>query len=316
MRNELLLKMESGEALNDSEKRELFMEMGKSTSEAEQLRKDFAQTRGELLLPVLRQQSLIRQIFTEQNTNGQQIPFPIRSKKIRAAWYMASISGVPQRTAEQDEMVFPTFYIKGGVRWYLDYAKAGNYELIEGLENDQMDEVAYKENLAGWTLIKAAESSSDMLSIPKLSSNGAQFTVDVMIEIITQLEEQEDRRQISDIYLSPRRYNEILSWAKLDVQQLDDGTRREIFSRGPDAVASILRSWGVAFHKVFDPEFVDDTKCYCFDGNRFGIMPVDKRWETVHDDQAKMTWEDGWIGREQIGFGITDVPSGCVYNFQ
>jgi hypothetical protein len=315
MRHELVLKMESGEVLNDSEKRELFMEMGKTTVEAEELRRDFAQTRGELLLPVLKQQSLIRQIFSESFTNGQQIPYPIRSKKVRAAWFMASISGVPQRTAEADEIVFPTFYIKGGVRWYLDYAKAGNYELIEGLENDQMDEVAYKENLAGWTLIKAAEASGDMLVIDKLASDGATFTIPVMVEIITQLEQQPDRRKITDIYLSPRRYNEMLKWAQLDIQQLDDGTRREIFSRGPDAVASVLSSWGVAFHKCYDPEFVNDTKCYCFDGTRFGVMPVDKRWETVHDDQAKMTWEDGWIGREQVGFGITDLPSGCVYKF-
>jgi len=314
MRNDLLLKIESGDALSDSEKRELFMEMGKNSREAEELRKDFAASRGELLLPVLRQQSLIRQIFRESFTNGQQIPYPIRSKRIRAAWFMASISGVPQRTAEQDEMVFPTFYIKGGARWYLDYARAGNYELIEELENDQMDEVAYKENLAGWTLIKAAEASGDMLVIDKISAETG-FTVKVMVEIITNLEEQDDKRQISDIYLSPRRYNDILNWAKLDVEQLDDGTRREIFSRGPEAVANILRSWGVAFHKVFDPEFVDDTKCYCFQGSRFGVMPVDKRWETVHDDQAKMTWEDGWIGREQVGFGITDLPSGCVYKF-
>lgn len=315
MRHELLLKMESGEALNDTEKRELFMEMGNTTPEAEDLRRDFAQTRGELLLPVLRQQSLIRQIFTESFTNGQQIPFPIRSKRIRAAWFMASISGVPQRTGEADEIVFPTFYIKGGVRWYLDYAKAGNYELIEGLENDQMDEIAYKENLAGWTLIKAAEASGDMLVISKLATDGDRFSVNVMIEIITQQEEQPDRRKITDIYLSPRRYNEMLKWAQLNVEELDDGTRREIFTGGPERISNILRSWNVAFHKCFDPEFVNDTKCYCFDGTRFGHMPVDKRWETVHDDQAKMTWEDGWIGREQLGFGITDLPSGLVYSF-
>ena len=178
-----------------------------------------------------------------------------------------------------------------------------------------MDEIAYKENLAGLTLIKAAEASGDMLAISKLSSNGATFTLDVMIEIITRLEQQPDRRMITDIYLSPRRYNEMLKWAELDVSQLDDGTRREIFVNGPDRVSSILKAWGVAFHKVFDPEFVNDTKCYCFDGNRFGVMPTDIRWETVHDMQAAMTWEDGWIGREQVGFGITDVPSACSYSF-
>jgi len=314
MRHELLLKMESGEALNAEEKKELFIEMSKNTSEAEQLRKDFAITRGELLMPVLRQQSLIRQIFKEVSTGGQQLAFPIRSKKIKAAWYMPSISGTPQRTAESDEIYFPTFVIRGGARWYLDWLKTGNYALIEELENDVMDEIAYKENLAGWTLIKAAENSGDMLVIDKLSAETG-FTVNVMIEIITKLEEQEDRRMITDIYLSPKRYNEMLKWAQLDVSQLDDGTRREIFVAGPTKVSSILKNWGVAFHKSYDAAFVDDTKCYCFDGTRFGKMPVDITWETIHDDQAKMTWEDGWIGREQLGFGVTDMPSSCVYKF-
>ena len=42
---------------------------------------------------------------------------------------------------------------------------------------------------------------------------------------------------------------------------------------------------------------------------------MDTPFETVNDDQAKMTWEAGWIGREKVGFGITDLPSGCWYDF-
>jgi len=315
MIEELIEKLESGEELTTDEKKALFKAMARLDDTGERLRRDFAQARGIVLAPVIRQQSLIRQIFKETDTDGENIPFPVRGEKVRSAWYMASLGGTPQRTMEEDEIYVPTFFIRGGVRWKLDLLKASNIEIIERLEQDAIDNVVYLENLAGWKLVKAAEAAGAILSIPTLATNGDRFSVDVMIEILTKMEEQPDRRRITDIYLSPRRYNEILKWAKLNVEELPDGTRREIFDRGPDAVANVLRSWNVAFHKVYDAKFVDDRKCYCFDASTFGVMPVEIRWETQNDDMAKMVWEAGWIGREKVGFAILDAPAACVYTF-
>lgn len=315
MLDELIEKLETGAELTETEKKELFRAMARLDDTGERLRRDFAQARGMVLRPVLRQQSLIRQIFQETETNGENIPFPVRGEKVKSAWYMSSLGGTPQRTMEEDEIYVPTFFIRGGVRWKLDLLKASNIGLIERLEQDAIDNVVYLENLAGWKLIKAAEAAGGLLSIPSLSQNGDRFSVEVMVEILTRMEEQPDRRRITAIYLSPRRYNEILMWAKLSVEELPDGTRREIFDRGPDAVANVLRSWNVAFYKVYDAKFVDDRKAYCFDATTFGVMPVEIPWETQNDDMAKMVWEAGWIGREKIGFAILDAPAGCVYNF-
>jgi hypothetical protein len=312
MTNELLAKMESGAELSETEKKELFREMGQNSAAAEELRRDFAIMRGEILRPVLRQQSLIRNIFRETPTNGEQIAFPVRSKKIRSAWYMASISSTPQRTQESDEVYIPTWHIRGGARWPLAWMKTGNVDLVTEQENDTMDEVIFKENLAGWSLIKAAVAATDIQTI---TGTQATFTVDAMLEIITKCEEQEDRRKITDIYLSPKRYNEIAKWAQLNVSQLDDVTRREVFVGGPESVSMVLKSWGVAFHKVYDADFVDNRFAYCFDSSKFGRMPIDVPWETQNDDQAKMTWEAGWFGQEKVGFGILDTPSACVYDF-
>jgi len=312
--HEILEKASSGQELTYDEKKLLFKAMGENTDFAAELRRDFAYSRGEVLRPVLREQSLIRSIFKETQVD-EDVPFPVRGEKVRSAWYTASLGGTSMRTMEEDEIYIPSFFIRGGVRWKRDLLRSGNVNLIEQLENDQVDSVVYLENFAGWKLIKAAHAAGDLLNIPHITG-GDTFTLDVMIEIITRMDERgDDRRQITDIYLSPRRYHEILKWAKLDVQQLDDGTRREIFVGGPEAVANVLKSWNVAFHKVLNPRFVDDTKCYCFDARTFGIFKVDIPWETQEDILAAMSWEAGWIGREKVGFGILDVAAGCVYNF-
>lgn len=314
MVEEILLKMESGEEITEQEKKKLYKAMANIDETGDRLRRDFALSRSRVLAPVIRQESIIRQIFVETDTDGENVPYPVRGEKVKYAFFTSSLGGTPQRTIEEDEIYVPTFFIRAGARWKIDLLKAANTRLIENMEDDAVDSVVLQENVAGWKLVKAAEAAGAITSVPQPTTDKDRMSIEVMVEILTHMDEKEDRRKITDIYLSPRRYNELLKWCKLNVEELPDGTRREVFDRGPDAVANILRSWNVAFHKVFDPRFADDTKCYCF-ANSFGVMSLDIPWETLNDDMAKMVWEAGWIGREKAGFAILDAPASCVYTF-
>lgn len=314
MVEEIIERMENGEELTKDEKKHLYKAMAKLDDQGDRLRRDFAASRSRVLAPVIRQESIIRQVFVESETDGENIPYPVRGEKVKYAFFTSSLGGTPQRTMEEDEIYVPTFFIRAGARWKIDLLKAANTRLIENMESDAIDSIVLQENVAGWKLVAAAETAGAITAAPAPAANSDRFSIDVMVEILTHMDEKEDRRAITDIYLSPRRYNELLKWAKLNVEELPDGTRREIFDRGPDAVANVLKSWNVAFHKVYDARFLNDTKCYCF-ANTFGVMSIDITWETLNDDLAKMVWEAGWIGRQKAGFAILDAPASCVYTF-
>lgn len=318
----ILDKVASGVEITDGDKVEIFKGMARRDPFGAQLREAYGSIQGQLLLPLMRQESFIRRIFTENFTNGQQIEFPIRSKRIRAGWYGADRSHTPQRFATSDSIYIHTFPIQGGVSWDLDQIKTGNYNIVEQLQNDMVDEIVYKEEYAGWALIKAAFNYGDIESIATLTTGnslitdnrqGSNFSIYVFNEILTTADLKPDGgREITDMFMTPRRHGDMKSWVTTVLQDLPEQTRASMFNAGGNMNAQGV--YGVAFHKVRDAEFVDDTKLWAF-GNNFGVMAVDERWHTINDPMAIMRWRQGIIGREKVGFGITDVESAVVYNF-
>jgi hypothetical protein len=318
---DILTKSASGEFLNHEDKTYLFMSMADKGPVGDSLRAAYGSVQGPLLTPLLRQESNIRRIYKEQFTNGQQIEFPVRSKRIRAAWFGADRSHTPMRQANSDNVYAHCFPIQAGIRWTLKQIKTGNYSIVEGLQNDMVDSVRYQEEAAGWGLVKAADGMGDIENIATLTTlnsvitdnkQGTMFSMYVFNEVTTVADLKPDGgREISDIYMSPRRYSDMKHWVTTVLQDLDDGTRQEMMKKGPSADTGL---WGVAFHKVRDPEFVDDTKLYAFASN-FGIMAIDEAFHVIDDGNAKSTFEQGIIGREEVGFAITDLESCVIYNF-
>ena len=310
------------DSLTKEDKVTLFKSMALENETGEQLRKAYGAVQGELLLPLIRQESSIRRIFKEQFTNGEQIEFPIRSKRIRAGWYGADGANTPQRQATSSNIYIHTFKIDGGCRWALKQLRTGNYNLVEELQNDMIDEVVYKEDLAGWTLIKAAVTYGDIESIATLTTTnsditdnkqGTSLSVAVLTEMITVADEKPDGgRILTDLYITPRRYGDIRKWVDTSLQDLADGTRAEMFSAG-QAIGE-KGVWDIALHKVRNAQFVDNTKAYGFSSS-FGTMAIAEHWHTVDDPTAILKWEQGLIGKEEVGFGITDVEGCVVYGF-
>ena len=131
--------------------------MGESDTQGLLLRTEFAQVQGELLQPVLREESFVERIFRRTPVSEESMRFPIRSRKVRSGWYATGNDSVPMRTAEQKETFINTFWLDAGARWPLDYLKAGNASLIDDLLEDMVDDLGYKINLQGMSLIKWAE---------------------------------------------------------------------------------------------------------------------------------------------------------------
>jgi len=309
-------------SLSQDDKVELFKSMAREDEVGEKLRVAYGAVQGPLLMPLIRQESQIRTIFKEQFTGGAQVEFPIRSKRIRAGWYGADGGNTPMRQVAQDNIYIHTFRIDGGCRWSLKQLSTGNYNLVEELQNDMVDEIVYKEELAGWTLIKAAYNYGDIESIATLTTSnsditdnkqGTSLSMAVLAEMITVADEKpEGGRSLTDLFITPRRYGDLRKWVTTDLQDLSDGTRQELFNAG-QAIGE-RGVWDIAIHKVRHAQFVDNTKAWGF-SKGFGVMAVGENWHTVNDPTAIMKWEMGLIGKEEVGFGVLDVEGAIVYNF-
>jgi hypothetical protein len=310
------------DSLSQDDKIDLFKAMAREDEIGERLRVAYGAVQGPLLLPVIRQESQIRRIYKEQFTGGEQVEFPIRSKRIRAGWYGADGANTPMRQATQSNIYIHTFRIDGGCRWPLKQLRTGNYNLVEELQNDMIDTIVYKEDLAGWTLAKAALTYGDIESIATLTTSnsditdnkqGTSLSVNVLAEMITVADEKpEGGRMLTDLFITPRRYGDLRKWVTTDLQDLADGTRGELFNAG-QAIGE-KGVWDIAIHKVRDAQFVDNTKAWGF-AKGFGIMAVGENWHTTNDPTAIMKWEMGLIGKEEIGMGIVDVEGAVVYSF-
>lgn len=313
------------EDITTEDKIVLFKAMGQTDSRAQQMRIDFAAEQGELLKPILREESFIETIFKRDDTNGEQRNYPIRSKKVRAAWNSTGTDSVPSRIAEQKDTQFNTYWLEAAARWKLDHLKQGNVGLVDRQMTDMMDNLAYKVNFAGMALIKTAEILGDISTIATITG-GNKLTLNVIEKIMTFLEKRtEGANKVTDIFLSVNRYNELVtlsnfasssSTSTTDSLSIPEQERQKIYAGGLDGISNIyLSNFGVRLHKIRKTEFVNDGKCYAFDVNNFGVMPVDENLETMADNAAANRYETGIQARQKQGFGITNVDSGVVYDF-
>ena len=309
------------------EKRMLFKAMAGNTSQARALRIDFAALQSEALQPVLSEESFVERIFNRVDTGGEQILFPIRSKKVRSAWYSTGTDSVPQRTSEMKETHFNTFWLEAGVDWKLDLMKTGNMQLVDDLLDDMVGDLAYKVNYSGMALIKWAEKVGDLGTIARLTTapgGGAKLSLPVVRAITTFLEQRtEGRVKASDIFLSVSRYNELIELSQFasagagaNELNLPQEVRERLYAGGIEGLSSFfVPSFNITLHKVRRTEFINDDKAYIFDRASFGKMPVDDDLETMDDDSGKKRFKMGVIGRQRQGFGISDVEAGAVYYF-
>lgn len=321
--------------LTDKDKRFLFKEMAKNTSQAKAMRTDYAAVQSEVLQPILSEESFVERIFTRIDTGGEQITFPIRSKKVRSAWYSTGTDSVPQRTTEMKETHFNSFSLEAGIDWNLNLMKTGNIQLIDDQFDDMIGDLAYKVNYSGMALIKWAERVGDLGAINRITSapgGGAKLSLPVVRGITTFLEKRtEGRVTATDIFLSTSRYNELIELSQfasagagnIAVGQpsvvefsLPEKQREKLYEGGIEGLSSFfIPAFNITLHKVRRNEFINDDKAYIFDKKTFGKMPVDEELETMEDDSGKKRFRMGVISRQKQGFGISDVEAGAVYYF-
>ena len=280
--------------LSFAEKVELFQ----ATASSPKAREEYAQSRAKVILPLIEEQSTIRNIFKpEQLPPGSQALYDIPFDDIEACWTMPQIGGIPQIQVEGTEILVTTFGLQAAVEYQMDIAREGRFQVGELATKLLLDKVVRQEELAGWSLIKshAAVVPADQ----KVAASALDVTA--FNDIVTKGDIL--RRKITDLYVSPSRYSDLRSW-------VTTSTHSERLKDTAFSGSGMNDVWDVRIHKVYNSDLVANNKGYAFgqrDGFTYGVMPVRQTLQTFDNPMSLINgWKIGIMAREVLGFGVLD----------
>lgn len=320
------------EKLTDAERGQLMQAIAANAD----LRRAYIESRAFVLEPLIQKESQVRNIFQVENLAiGAQPYYPIGSKEVQTAWVAAGVGNAPRRQIEGDEVYAPLFALQGRVEWNMMLAEQARFSIADEQNFYMVEQLKELENAVGWNLIKAAAADTTFAannSVQIGSGTGVDLTTGqgyFSKQLFSELMYSADiaRRQITDIYVSPRTMFDIFNyWGVTNavggtagsisvVPNIPDGAATQIYNQGPPGSGTsnteyVLTLWGVRFHKVYNSAIVGDEAVYAFDlsnqRSRFGAMPIRRRLVTYEDPIAITEWKIGYFGRMELGFVILD----------
>ncbi len=294
----------SGES-TDTLSREQKVELFKSIASDEVARDTYAKTRADVILQLIPQQSTVRNIFMPENLGPQGQPeYPVSFERTQVASYMPRLGGHTVHQYEGTSIIIPTFGIQAGHEYSMDIAEQGRLDIARLSDENLMSDIVLKEEVAGWGVIKgvlAAVNANQTVYCSGTSEPFHAFTKKAINKLGVQMDLQ--RRQLTDLYASPRSIADIKEWSN---QQVDYLTQRDIFVNGglPNG-----RIWDTRLNKVYNSNLVGNAEVYGFDTNKFGRMPIRKALETYQNPTSILRRMIGVLAYEAVGFGCTDSYS-------
>lgn len=302
------------EALTPEQKRELF----RKTATDLRARREYAESRAEVILPLLDEQSTIRAIFKTENLGpGEDAVYDIPFEDMDVVFLMPQVGGIPFAQFEAKEVRVNTFGLVGGVEYQEDVARDGRVQIAELTTRLLMNKFVKQEELCGWKLIKAHAATLDSTQTLQAfdaagtaqTPGSGQFNIETLIELETKADELGvGGRQVTDIYVSPRRYADLKKMAT--DTSLTDEMRNSIWNGGGQSVPGTT----LRFHKVYNSKLVAANKAYAFtrkEGFYYGVMPIRQRLETRDNILAPMEHKIGIFGKERLGLAVLD-PKGLM----
>ena len=290
------------------------VEMFRATAENAQARIDFAASRAEVILPLIDEQSTVRAIFQPRKLPaGASATFDIPFEDVEATWVMPNIGGIPTVQVEGTSVNVDTFGLDGGVEYQIDIAKDGRFDVAQLSTKLLANRFIRQEELAGWSLIKThAAVLPATQQLQAFADDGTTQTagqgklnIYTLNELITLADQIGiGGRVVKDVYVSPRRYNDLRS--QVTLQSLPFDMRTKLYGDGENAKSPTPE---IRFHKVYNPNLVANNQAYAFtqkDGYFYGVMPIREALFTRDNPIAILEWKIGIIGRMREGFGVLD----------
>lgn len=276
----------------------------------------FAESRAEVLLPLLPQQSTIRSIFSVETLAPGATPvYDIPFEDIEVVYFLPQIGGTPTAQMEGKQLSVDTFIVGGGVEFQEDIALEGRFQVGERATYMLLQNFIKMEELCGWTMIKNhvanLPSAQKVQAYVSEAEDAAQtegqgkLNIRTLNEVITRADEMGvGGRQVTDLYVSPRRFNDLRN-AITSGLLLPDSIKEQLYGGG-NGTGSVS---GIRIHKVWNRNLVSNSKGYAFtqkDGYKYGVMPIRRQLYTQDVLLAREENKIGIRGRAKYGFGVLD----------
>ena len=249
------------------------------------------------------------------------------------AYMIPSEGALPQRTITGDAVTINTYDVGNAIDWPLKYATSARWNIVARAMEVLEAGFVKKMNTDGWRVIIAAGAGRTDYSggaplVYDSAATAGQFTkrlVSLMKTTMTRLaggnSSSANRGRLTDLYISPEALEDIREW---DADEVDDVTRREIFTAGEDG-GPMARIYGVNLHPLdelgvgqeFQTYFAtlgvsmgtgDEEVVVGLDlshGDSF-VMPVKRELAIFEDDMLHRRQKSGFYGWQEHGFAALD----------
>lgn len=270
-------------------------------------------------------------IFEEiQLTENATSEFPLDflapgTEKDHVAYTIPNHGKLPEKIVEGDYVNVPVFDVGNAIDWRMKYARDARWDIVNRALQVLRSGFVKKKNDDAWHLILGAGVDRNIVVYDGAASAG-QFTKRLVSLMKTTMRRNGggnsssiNRGKLTDLYLSPEGVEDIRNWG---VDQVDELTRREIFTASDDTVTRIF---SVNLHDIDElgegqeyQLFFDDQLAASMEGsdvevlvgldlekNDSFVMPVREQLQIFNDEKPRSR-NAGIFGYEEYGLGILD----------
>jgi len=249
------------------------------------------------------------------------------------AYMLPSEGALPLRAVVGDAVTVSTYDVGNAIDWPLKYATSARWNIVARAMEVLEAGFVKKMNTDGWRVIIAAgagrtDYNSGAPMVYDSAATAGQFTkrlVSLMKTTMTRLaggnSATPNRGRLTDLYISPEALEDIREW---DADEVDDLTRREIFTAGDDG-GPMARIYGVNLHPLDELGVGQEFQTYfatlgasmgtsdeeivigldLSHGDSF-VMPVKRPLSIFEDDMLHRRQKAGFYGWQEHGFAALD----------
>ena len=160
---------------------------------------------------------------------------------------------IPQRAVQGDYVMLPTFRTGNAVDWLLKHARDARYDIVGRAIEGMMAGVTQKINNDAWHLLISAGADRNILVYDADATAG--FFTKRLVSLLKLVMKRNAggnaqsvrRGKLTDLYVSAEAIEDIRNW---DLSQVDDITRRQLFTSSDDQLKGIFGD--VNLHELYE----------------------------------------------------------------
>ena len=249
------------------------------------------------------------------------------------AYTIPSEGALPLRNVVGDAITVSTYEVGNAIDWQLKYARTARWDIVARAMEVLEAGFVKKMNTDGWrVLIAAGAGRTDYAGGAPLvfdsAATAGQFTkrlVSLMKTTMVRLaggnSATTNRGRLTDLFISPEALEDIREW---DSDEVDDVTRREIFTAGDDG-GPMAKIYGVNLHPLDELGVGQEFQTYfstlgvsmgtsdeeivvgldLSHGDSF-VMPIKEELTIYEDENLHRRRRAGFYGWQEHGFASLD----------